>query len=208
MRLNVQYGCGLSEPEQWINFDASPTLRLQRLPVIGEMFKKVEFPKDVQYGDIVKRLPGIKPNTCDAIYCSHVLEHLSLNDFKTALKNTFTLLKPGGIFRCVLPDLEQIINQYINDRKNDIPTASILFMRNTLLGVENRPAGIKSNIINMFGNFHHLWMWDKYSLREELLNCGFQTIRECNFGDSANADFTFVEDPSRFVGAIAFEAIK
>ena len=43
MSLNVQYGCGLSDPEGWKNFDSSPTLRLQKLPLIGRFIKKVEF---------------------------------------------------------------------------------------------------------------------------------------------------------------------
>ncbi|MCI5142460.1 MAG: methyltransferase type 11, partial [Candidatus Electrothrix sp. ATG1] len=29
----IHYGCGLSAPESWLNFDASPTLRLQRIPL-------------------------------------------------------------------------------------------------------------------------------------------------------------------------------
>src|SRR5262245_22988509 len=31
--LYVQYGCGLSAPDDWLNFDASPTLWLQLIPV-------------------------------------------------------------------------------------------------------------------------------------------------------------------------------
>ena len=107
-KLYVQYGCGLSAPKEWQNFDASPTLRLQRLPIFGALLKKqlnVVFPKEVRYGDIVKGLP-LKENSCSGIYCSHVLEHLALKDFRTALINTYKILKPGGVFRCLVPDLE------------------------------------------------------------------------------------------------------
>lgn len=34
-RLFVQYGCGLAAPDGWINFDASPRLRFERLPGAG-----------------------------------------------------------------------------------------------------------------------------------------------------------------------------
>ncbi len=37
--IYVQYGCGLSAPAGWNNYDASPTLRLQKLPVVGDIFK-------------------------------------------------------------------------------------------------------------------------------------------------------------------------
>ena len=67
MSLYVQYGCGLSAPVGWQNFDASPTLRLQKIPLIGKLVRKVDFPSNVLYGDIVKGLPGIAPQSCDGV---------------------------------------------------------------------------------------------------------------------------------------------
>jgi hypothetical protein len=58
--IYVQYGCGLSAPGGWLNFDNSPTLRLQRLPLLGEVFRqaiKPRFPDAVRVGDIVTGLP-------------------------------------------------------------------------------------------------------------------------------------------------------
>ena len=77
----LQFGCGLSSPERWRNFDASPTLRFERIPVVGTLYNKntVRFPKNVEYGDIVKGLPVLDESQC-GVYCSHVLEHLSLGD--------------------------------------------------------------------------------------------------------------------------------
>jgi hypothetical protein len=40
--IYLQYGCSQSYPDSWINFDTSPTLRLQRLPVIGGLFKRAK----------------------------------------------------------------------------------------------------------------------------------------------------------------------
>ncbi|HEX6859864.1 MAG TPA: hypothetical protein VF138_06660, partial [Caulobacteraceae bacterium] len=58
-KLYVQYGCGLSAPDGWLNFDASPTLRLQRLPLVGRLLTRgrVRFPEAVRYGDITRGLP-------------------------------------------------------------------------------------------------------------------------------------------------------
>ena len=115
-RLYVQYGCGCSAPGGWRNFDASPTLRFERLPLIGRLYtkNKSRFPANVAYGDIVKGLP-IAPGSCDGVYCSHVLEHLSLDGFRTALRNTHGLLRPGGVFRLVVPDLEYYAKRYLSD---------------------------------------------------------------------------------------------
>ena len=83
--MYIQYGCGLSAPENWVNFDSSPTLRLQKIPLIGGIAtRKVRFPDNIKYGDIVKGLPNIPYNSCDGVYCSHVLEHLSLEDMRIA----------------------------------------------------------------------------------------------------------------------------
>lgn len=103
----IQYGCGWSGPKNLSNFDASPTLRFECLPLVGKLFTKnhARFPENVEYGDIVKGLP-VQPYSCACVYCSHVREHLSLEDLRKAQKNTDCLLKKGWVFRLVLPDLE------------------------------------------------------------------------------------------------------
>ena len=204
----IQYGCGLSAPAGWKNYDASPTLWLRRLPLIGKLIQKVDFPSAVLYGDIINGLPGISEKSCDGVFCSHVLEHLSLEDFRKALRNTFTILKQGGIFRCVLPDLEANINAYNEEKAAGDPDASLRFLDATLLGIRNRPNGFKEKIISLLGNSHHLWMWDKYSMQKELKAVGFSSIRLCRFNDSTDKHFTTVEEENRYYKAIAFEAIR
>jgi SAM-dependent methyltransferase len=206
----IHYGCGLCAPPQWENYDSSPTLRLQKLPVIGTLIKKklnVIFPENVLYGDITKGLP-VPENSCDGIYCSHTLEHLSLFDFRNALANTHKLLKTRGIFRCVVPDLEIAAKQYIKALHNNESKASINFMYSTLLGVEERVKGIKAIAISLLGNSHHLWMWDRESLKNELITTGFQHVRECSYNDCEDKMFVHVEDANRFKNAVAIECRK
>lgn len=210
-KLYIQYGCGLSAPEKWKNYDTSPTLRIQKTPIIGTLLKSrlnTVFPDNVLYGDIVKGIP-VNDNSCDGVYCSHVLEHLSLNDFRIALKNTYKILKPGGIFRCVVPDLEVIAKRYVDAVGNKKENASIDFCGNgSLMGVTQRTKGLKGMLTNQFGNAHHLWMWDHYSLSAELLKTGFKDIRRAQFNDSTDEMFKLVEDQSRFESAVALECRK
>src|SRR5688500_16626607 len=106
--LYVQYGCGQHAPVSWLNYDVSPTLRLQKLPMVGQLMKfggQALLSANVCYGDIRKLLP-LPAESCRAIYCSHVLEHLALDDLQLALVNTYWHLEPGGIFRFVMPDLK------------------------------------------------------------------------------------------------------
>ncbi|MEA4909250.1 MAG: methyltransferase domain-containing protein, partial [Anaerolineaceae bacterium] len=174
MDLYVQFGCGWSAPQEWLNFDASPTLVYEKIPVLGRLFTRNQdrFPANVKYGDIVAGLP-VPEATCQGVYCSHVLEHLALRDARTALGNVFKLLKPGGVFRMVLPDLEYALECYRADASAD---AAMNFLRQTGLGRETRPRSLAAFIQAWLGNSQHLWMWDYKSLQAELEACGFTGV--------------------------------
>ena len=160
-KIYVQYGCGLSGHKDWINLDVSPTLRIQKTPILGTILKNklnTAFPSNVLYGDIIKGLP-IDENSCDGLYCSHTLEHLSLQDFRQAIINSFKILKKGGIFRCIVSDLEFVARSYIKELDNGEKLASLNFMNRTALGMKERPRGLKGFFSSFFGNSRHLWMW-------------------------------------------------
>jgi hypothetical protein len=203
----AQYGCGLSAPEDWLNFDASPTLRIQRIPVLNVLLKpKPVFPANVRYGDIIKGLP-VKENELEGIYCSHVLEHLSLEDFRLALRNTYKVLKPGGIFRMVLPDLEFYARKYLDELSGGDKLAAMSFIRHSMLGIERRPRGLGGMVRSFLGNSHHLWLWDYPSLSAELAAAGFRDIRRCDYHDGPEV-FQAVEEQGRFVNCLAIECYK
>ena len=209
--MYIQYGCGLCAPNEWKNFDSSPTLQLQRLPLFGKLIKNatnVHFPENVIYGDIVKGLP-VKLNSCDGIYSSHTLEHLSLNDFRLALSNTYKILKVGGIFRCVVPDLESYARTYINNIEKGNKNSSLIFLfDDTLLGYKNRNRNVTKILSSYFSNSNHLTMWDNLSLINELTKIGFSSVRKCKFNDSTDSMFKHVEDINRFQNAVSIECIK
>ena len=207
----VHYGCAFTAPPEWINYDASPSLVLQKVPFLSGFVKSKlyePFPSNVRYGNIVKGLPEIT-DSCDAVYCSHTLEHLALEDFRTALKNTFSMIKPGGCFRCVVPDLELAAAQYLKAVSQGDASASIAFTGDdTLLGTVRRERGLEALLRSLFGNSRHLWMWDHLSLSMELQRAGFDDVRKAQIGDGGDAMFDLVEDPSRFERSVALHAVK
>lgn len=204
----MQYGCGYtSNPEDWINFDASPTLFLQRIPLLGRITRRYlrpRFPDNVILGDILHDLP-IEKGSCNGIYCSHVLEHLTLEDFSAAIKNTYLNLAPNGIFRLVMPDLNSLIQQYI---MSDDPGASINFMAESLLGITKRERTISTFTRNFIGNSHPLWLWDLKSGKSELEKAGFKEIRNAQFGDSRDPKFHEIEDETRWRNCLGIECQK
>lgn len=203
----VQYGCAFSAPAGWVNFDSSPTVRFERLPVIGRLYTKnsTRFPPTVRYGDVVAGLP-VEAGSCRGVYASHVLEHLCLDDCRTALRETLRILAEGGIFRLVVPDLQICAERYLSAVGAGDAGAAIRFLDDTGLGVRSRPRTPHGLASRLFGNSAHQWMWDETSLRAELEGAGFTAIRRAHLGDSDDPMFGVAEDPVRFVDACAMEA--
>ena len=90
--LNI--GCGSAFHPTWINIDL-----VAALPA-------------VQAHDIRKNLP-YDTSYFDACYSSHVIEHLSLQEAHQLISEAFRVLKPQGIFRVVVPDLEVVTKKYL-----------------------------------------------------------------------------------------------
>ncbi len=209
--LNVQFGCGFSVGEDWLNFDSSPTLRLERLPVLGGLLSRMSgnrqpFPAAVRYGDITTGLP-VPAGTVKALYASHVLEHLSYEDFKSALRQAHVLLARGGEFRLIVPDLEERARRYVAALDAGRVDAGGAFMRSCMLGAERRPKGPINFLRQMIGGSAHLWMWDHASMAAHLEAAGFVEVRRCDMGDSPDPAFRQVEDASRFTDKDGFREL-
>jgi hypothetical protein len=102
----------------------------------------------------------------------------------------------------VVPDLEQLARRYVDDGSAQ---ASESFVRAIGMGMERRPRGLAGFARSFLGNSLHLWMWDYKSLARELAAAGFVSIRRASLGDSSESSFSAVEEPSRFVEAVAVE---
>lgn len=90
--LNI--GCGSTSHPGWTNVDIVPS------------------GSEVLVHNIRKGLP-FKDDTFDAVYHSHVLEHIPRAEAEKFVKEAVRVLKPGGIMRVVVPDLEAIVRLYI-----------------------------------------------------------------------------------------------
>lgn len=90
----VNIGCGKTWHPAWVNMDVAPSCP-EILPI-----------------DAGKPLP-FSNDAVDACYNSHVLEHLDQVEAKSFLVECRRILKPGGVLRVVVPDLEGIAREYI-----------------------------------------------------------------------------------------------
>jgi hypothetical protein len=201
----IQFGCGLCAPATWRNFDAGPAFWIERhLPVLKPALLKrgyPDYPANIEYGDVIKGLP-VAPGSATAAYCSHVLEHLALDEFRTTLRHVFSYLRPGGTFRFVLPDLEALVHTYASSAD---PEAASQFMRESYLGVDSQGKGVSRLLRMVFGRSAHLWMWDEKNMTRELAAAGFTAIRRARMGDNPDPRFADVEDAGRWENCLGME---
>lgn len=94
-RQMLNLGCGRQFHPAWVNVDLVP---------INQSVCKVDISRGLPFSD----------NRFDAIYHSHLLEHLDHNQGQMLIGECFRALKPGGILRIVVPDLEQIARLYLD----------------------------------------------------------------------------------------------
>ncbi|MBI5082076.1 MAG: methyltransferase domain-containing protein [Chloroflexi bacterium] len=93
----INLGCGTRYHRDWVNVDF------------------VSLTPDVIAHDLSLGVP-FQDNEIDAVYHSHVLEHFSKSGAVTFLQECRRVLKPKGVLRVVVPDLETIVKQYIKWR--------------------------------------------------------------------------------------------
>jgi hypothetical protein len=204
----IQFGCGLCAPLTWRNFDAGPAFWLEKnLPLLRNTLVKRGFPNypsNIEYGDVIDGLPVAEQSSPGA-YCSHVLEHLALNELRAALANVFRYLQPGGVFRLVVPDLEYIARRYV---ESGDPGAAIRFMQEAHLGEQHKNRGLADKAKSLFGRSQHLTMWDFKGMTEELRHAGFSGIRRAACKDAQDTRFLDVEDPGRWENCLGIECIR
>lgn len=146
--------------------------------------------------DIVCGLP-ISENSAVGLYCSHVLEHIHRANIEVAVKNSFRIFQPGGIFRRVVSDLFWRAKDYV-DHVGDIEATDLLQRRLHFKSTES-PQGIEGRLLAVFGLSMHQWMYDEALMCNFLQKAGFINVRRCSFGDCEDEWFSRVELENCFI---------
>ena len=76
------------------------------------------------------------------------------------------------------------------------------------MGVDQNYRGIEGFLRKLIGNSRHLWLWDEATLREELLQVGYQEIQSVVYGDSGDAMFDMIELPVPWDFSLGTQALK
>ena len=173
-RLHV--GCGRVKLQGWINADLDP-----RAQLVINIKHRLPFPE----------------NDLDRIYSEHVLEHVPVESGLVFLKEAHRILKPGGVVRIAMPDLDDIVDGYTHDwRRFDwIHWPGHEFIET------------KAEMINIaFRWWGHQYLYNKEELERRLRQSGFSSIVFCNHSDSSYPDLRNLE--TRADSKLVVEATK
>lgn len=217
----LHLGCGLVAPSEWVNVDGSMNAWLAQHRFIKKLMTtfrllpraqaSIDWPTNVTIADLRKRLP-FPDNSCDAVYSSHTIEHLHRAEALSLLKEARRVLKPGGLCRTLVPDLEVLIAEYRGDGKVkegvyappvvDDPARQLcqrLMMRPEEPSRHNR---LYRAYQAMTALHEHKWMYDARSLVRLMTEAGFVDCRRRAFCDSGIAHIEKVEMPGRVEGGV------
>lgn len=182
--LKLHIGCGTVYKSGWINIDNNSDNNILNLDFRWDLRKSLPF----------------KDNSVDFIFNEHFLEHLTVEEGQKAIKDFYRILKPGGVLRIAMPDLENTIKTYLNpnwkeDDKDFLKKFGLDFIET------------KAERINIsFRWWGHKWLYDWEELYRRLKEAGCERINRCEIYKSDYLELQNIE--TRNESTLIAEVIK
>lgn len=166
----LQIGCGSNILEGWLNTDLNGT-------------------ETIAYLDAGERFP-IESGTFDFVYSEHLFEHLKVEQQLNMLKESYRILKKGGLMRIATPSLEFLYKlyadpntlenkQYVNWAIENIPILKAV--NDLIIDTEEHYCYVINNFFKAWG---HQIIHNFSSIKKLALQCGYSQVRRCNVGES------------------------
>lgn len=198
--LNLGCGTKVSEHPDVINIDWSIHLRVKKnrmLSLLAPLFFKGErlsrfktLSPNILVHNLAKGIP-FPADSVDAVYHSHLFEHLDKDIAKQFLLEVKRVLKPGGIHRIVVPDFERFAKDYVNhlsvcDNHNEAEKHDAYIypmisqcVRREASGTSHQKPFIRYLENKFLGDARqrgetHQWMYDRVNLSSLLKNVGYR----------------------------------
>lgn len=147
--MKLHLGCGDKHIEGYVNID------------VREL-------KGVDLIDDIKTISKFGNETAVLIYSSHVLEHTKRNEFMNVLKRWYDVLKPGGILRLAVPDMEMVFEHY--QKHKDLP-----LLRGLLYGGQT------------YDQNYHYCGWDFKTISDDLKSIGFKSVERYDWRETEHS---------------------
>lgn len=189
--LKLNLGCGLAVHRGWINIDGSLNAMIAGWPRIVHSIayrlsganRYYGFPEYDRllseclffHADLTHGIPA-PDGSADFIYSSHFLEHLYYKDAEKLLSECHRVLKPGGVLRICVPDLEHACRLIAEGRKHEALTSYFF--------VEDKASSFA----------RHRYMYDFELLSHVLEKLGFTAISRQSYQRGVTPDIRFLDN--------------
>ena len=162
-KIKLHVGCGTLYKDGWVNIDNNSDNNIEKLDVNHDLSKGLPF-EDEQV---------------DFIYHEHFIEHLSYEDGLLFFKECFRVLKFGGVMRIACPDLDQLLQTYLQDNWREQEWVT----KYNCQWIES-----KGQMLNICMSFWgHKFIYNKQDIQRRLHQAGFNLddITFTKFGESS-----------------------
>ena len=210
--LNLGAGTKTSAHPDVANVDWSFYLRLKRSPTLervapfllnGERKRRLAaLPDNMVVHDLSKGIP-FDDASVDVVYHSHMLEHLDRWVAPRFMEEVRRVLRPGGVHRIAVPDLERLCRDYLDHLRACSEDPAMLPDHDRFVG-EILEQSVRRDAYAMRGQTGlrrflelvlvgdarrrgetHQWMYDEANLSQLLQTCGFSEIRRVDYDESS-----------------------
>lgn len=190
----VNIGCGLSIAPGWLNLDGSLNAWIASLPSwthrIGYKLSGANqfYPEDIYrktlsegrfiFHNINNGLP-FRDQVIDFVFSSHFLEHLDKASGQKMLAECRRVLKPSGVLRIAVPDLEYAWQLYGKGQK-ELMLHDFFFT-----GTDT-------------GFSQHRYAYDYELLEGALRQAGFDEIKRVSYREGATPDIDILDNRAEY----------
>jgi predicted SAM-dependent methyltransferase len=191
VKLNIASGPSMFPFPEWINYDhenfdsyiewlknrTEPCYMKYLQDLVNYVHSGGELKSIIH--DLRDGFPMHEDNSVDMIYMGQAIEHLNpIFEVPQFLKECYRMLKSGKILRMTTPDLDLLINAYINNDMNKFSIEQPEFYKNydasaQLAMLMYGSCGEKSNWTHYEG---HQFLFTQKSMTKFLTEAGFKDI--------------------------------
>jgi SAM-dependent methyltransferase len=206
-RALVNLGSSARCAPGWNNVDFGWLIRLGRHRTLCALLRRAGLLSEARHARILSLDPdavlwdlrkGIPfaDGTFDGVYHCHVLEHIDREDAPAFMAECLRVLKPGGVLRVVVPDLEALARKYLaivdreaGEGRAGAHAAAVGAMIDQMVPRVPRERSGRGALVRTIENLLvgdtsksgalHRWMYDRHSLSGLMADAGFTGIRGC-----------------------------
>lgn len=194
--LKVHLGCGDDIRVGWVNIDLVPILPRRIDPSAHANATFINY--DLRLG-----LP-LEDGSCDFVYSSHFFEHLEYEHGLKLMRDCYRMLRPGGVFRIVLPNLRGFFEAYLRGEKEYFDGFDP-FVSAHLPSVEESGTKTLIDYVNVgtYQSGEHKYIYDEEKLELILRRVGYGSVATSSYREGIDQDV-----PVRRRYSFYMEAVK